>query len=243
MIKAYSLLIILFLPFVIQAQQTTAWIEQLEYLQSGDEELQIENRLRTYLDYDFSSLLVPRTKVLGFIGEHYQRIHINFNSVVKDPVFKNIYQVSGTTVVRGNSCDFKGQIVVEQVREFNNLQYGVDDSYTGDEIKAQGILIGRFFFAENPEQSHVGIFSGIMTTWWCLDSSEQLQYNDLGMIADGYGNNQYVGSWMEYGKLEEKVCNWGEYRIPFSGDLDVGAAEFYVNPDYYDRGWEAFDRH
>jgi hypothetical protein len=35
-------------------------------------------------------------------------------------------------------------------------------------------------------------------------------------------------------------CNWGDYRIPDSGDLDNGAAEFCVNPKYQKNGWENF---
>lgn len=79
-----------------------------------------------------------------------------------------------------------------------------------------------------------------MTLWWYLDKNDSIQYDNLENQSDRFKNNQYVGSWTEYGKLSGKVCNWGEYRIPFSGDLDIGAGEFSVNPKYYEVGWTEF---
>lgn len=47
-----------------------------------------------------------------------------------------------------------------------------------------------------------------------------------------------MGTWTEYNSNEMKCSNWGERRIPFSGDLDIGAGEFSPNPKYFDKGWE-----
>jgi len=57
------------------------------------------------------------------------------------------------------------------------------------------------------------------------------------MSSDEYRNNQYVGTWIDYETKEEKTCNWGEYRIPFSGDLDYGSAQFAPREKYYNKGW------
>jgi hypothetical protein len=118
------------------------------------------------------------------------------------------------------------------------MRYGVDSMYKDAGFKAQGIIIGQYRFSENPEQNHVGIFDGIMTMWWYVDKDGNMNYYDLTKHSDRYKNNQYVGTWTEYGKSNTRPCNWGERRIPFSGDLDIGAGEFSVNPKYEDKGWK-----
>lgn len=112
--------------------------------------------------------------------------------------------------------------------------------YQDSGLVKQGILIGRYVLKENPKQNHSGVFKGIMTLWWYLDKTGEIKYDAIEAHSDSYRNNQYVGSWSEYRKSTPKTCNWGEYRIPFSGDLDIGAGEFSANPKYYNKGWNAF---
>src|SRR5690606_20872594 len=130
------------------------------------------NVLSDYLKYDFSDLLLPRQQVLGYIGTNYQRIKIAFHAVERKSTQPNVYYVSGSTTVSNNKCDFEGTITVEQIREFKQLHYGVDDMYKDHGIKAQGILVGTYRFAENPQQKHVGIFQGVITLWWYLEGNE-----------------------------------------------------------------------
>ncbi|MBM0654943.1 hypothetical protein JMN11_14995 [Capnocytophaga genosp. AHN8471] len=40
--------------------------------------------------------------------------------------------------------------------------------------------------------------------------------------------------------VTRKPCNWGLHRIPCSGDLDYGAAEFSPNEKYYPYGWKDY---
>jgi hypothetical protein len=37
------------------------------------------------------------------------------------------------------------------------------------------------------------------------------------------------------------MCNWGEFRIPYSDDLDIGVGEFLPNPPYLNYGWENYE--
>ncbi|NOQ27719.1 MAG: hypothetical protein GQ564_20335 [Bacteroidales bacterium] len=53
--------------------------------------------------------------------------------------------------------------------------------------------------------------------------------NNIDSYSDSYRNNQHIGIWKPYDSENIKTCNWGNYRIPFSGDLDIGAGEFSVN--------------
>ena len=66
---------------------------------------------------------------------------------------------------------------------------------------------------------------------------DRLLYDDIGRDSDDYSNNQFLGTWTSFRTNANKRCAWGQYRIPHSGDLDIGAAEFSVNPKYINNGW------
>ncbi len=74
-----------------------------------------------------------------------------------------------------------------------------------------------------------------------MNSSSQIFYDNIESESDTYRNNQYVGTWSNYDNLSIKPCNWGECRIPFSADLDLGAGAFSPNPKYFTLGWNEFD--
>ncbi|MFY0608416.1 MAG: hypothetical protein JXR10_16980 [Cyclobacteriaceae bacterium] len=236
-------LLLLLLSTNLWAQQTRDWINSLENPKFPMfNELKSENRLSDYLEFNLTNIINPTSKFLGYIGTDYRRIHVDFNSVTRSENTPNLYFVYGQTTVFKNTCDFEGTITIEQVREFKNMYFGVDNMFENEGIKAQGIAIGKYHFSENPKQQHVGTFEGIMTLWWYLDKDNNIKYYDFNSHSDRYKNNQYIGTWTEYGESDTKTCNWGEHRIPFSGDLDWGAGEFSINPKYYDKGWEEFNR-
>ena len=221
------------------SQQTSDWLNSLENPKDPFfHELKPDNFLTQYLSYDLSELLKPRTEFLGYIGSDYRKIEVAFTSIRRNDNIPNQYYVTGKTIVFKNSCDFEGTITFEQFREFKNMNYGLDSMYANSGFKAQGIAIGKYLFSENAKQSHVGIFEGIITAWWYVDKNGKIQYDNLSPYSDDYKNNQYIGTWSEYGKNSVRTCNWGERRIPFSGDLDIGAGEFSVNPKYLNKGWE-----
>ena len=59
-------------------------------------------------------------------------------------------------------------------------------------------------------------------------------------MADGFYNNQFVGTWTSYKTNSSKKCHWGDFRIPESGDLDSGDGEFIVNEKYAKNGWSNY---
>ena len=69
---------------------------------------------------------------------------------------------------------------------------------------------------------------------------EVATYNKVGSVAAGWINNAMVGDWTSYGKANSKPANWGDGRIPFSEDLDVGTSEFAPNSKYFDKGWKSY---
>jgi hypothetical protein len=225
------------LSFCQEMNNSDNWLKQLENPNRKSDRLKRENSTEKYRIYDFSPFLKPESEFLGFIGSDYRRIMIKFISVRRD-VNPEIYQINGSSLVNNNKCDFTGQITVRQIREFETLHFGVDEKYRDSGIKAQGVLIGDYSLKENKNQAHSGEFSGIMTLWWYIDKDGKLRYDDINSYSDSYRNNQYIGVWKNFTDNEEKTCNWGEYRIPFSGDLDIGAGEFSPNKKYYDKGWK-----
>lgn len=48
----------------------------------------------------------------------------------------------------------------------------------------------------------------------------------IKVVAAGFSNNQFRGSWTSYKTGVSKKCNWGDGRILDSGDLEGGAGEF-----------------
>lgn len=60
------------------------------------------------------------------------------------------------------------------------------------------------------------------------------------LVADGFTNNNFTGTWTSYKSNLSRKCNWGDYRIPESRLLDIGAGQFSVDQKYRKNGWENF---
>lgn len=226
--------------YVLAQQQTANWLLALENPSDPKYRLNRENEIAPFSRYDFSKIMRPQSEFIGFIEPNYQRLNVYFNSIKKSKNNPRLYFVNGATIVKGNRCDFSGTIKLTQIREYRSKHYGVDDEYKSKGIIKQGVTVGLFQFNEDPKQNHVGIFEGVMTVNWYLDRFRKLHYDDIEIGTDPYRNNQYVSTWTQYGKKTSKIANWGEYRIPYSGDLDIGAGEFSVNPKYLENGWRSY---
>ena len=211
------------------------WIRKLEDSGSAGSKPNTKNVIAQYSRYDFSQPIRPQSDFLGFIEPNYQRLNVYFERVSKSKTDPRVYVVKGASVVKGNRCDFTGTIKLTEVREYLR-----DEEYTSQGINRHGIAIGTFRFEEDPKQKHVGVFEGMMILYWYVDQKGRVRYDDMEIGADGYRNNQYVSTWTQYGSKTGKAANWGEYRIPMSGDLDIGDGEFSVNPKYLDNGWRDF---
>lgn len=238
--KINALIILMFLSTSIFGQQPDEWMKMLNNPKDDIDKLGKENLKVDFLKYDFSTLFVPRQEFLGYIGSDYRRLKIFFTSIEKDSSNGDVYNIKGISLVGNNQCDFNGTIKIAQVRVYNTMHYGLDNKYANKGLTSQGVLIGNYEFKENPNQNHSGIFQGIMNLNWYLDKFRILHYDDIEWYSDNYKNNQYAGTWSEYNTTKQKKCNWGERRIPFSGDLDIGVGEFSPNSKYYDKGWADF---
>lgn len=187
------------------------------------------------LTADFTHVLSnSSTAYIGYIGNNYQKFDISLQSVHKSTA--NRYTVTGVTMVRTNRCNFQGTIDVVENRQFSHPTFGLDNSMKG-QFKCRGCTIAKYRFAENAQQKGSGVFVGYLLFYWYETNKGEIVYDDIDDFSDSYSNNQYAGTWQSYATKKSKPCAWGQYRVPNSGDLDVGAAEFSVNPKYARNGW------
>lgn len=174
---------------------------------------------------------IKRAEILGFIGHNYQRFFIHFVSIIKNPTNPYEYLVYGKTKVKEAICSFQGMIIIRQARTYIN---GDIPTYK------QGFATCDVILYEDKKQSSAGSIKGILKSEFMIDSKGQFRYDALSFVADGFSNNQFVGNWTSYETNTKKKCNWGDYRIPECGDLDIGAGEFSVNEKYIKNGWLSY---
>lgn len=197
---------------------------------------------KNILKYDFDSLwtYTDNSAVYGFIGQNYQRIRVKIIAVAKDNNKPDTYTVSGKSMIRNNVCSFQGTIKIVNARTYKKMHWGVDDEYKNKGIKKQGISVAEYSFSENKACIFSGLFEGRLITKWYVDANNQLKYDDIEKESDSYGNNQFAGIWKSYKGEIIKIANWGDYRIPLSGDLDGGVGEFSPIDKYLQFGWQTY---
>jgi len=194
--------------------------------------------------YDYSVIIAPDSiviedlegweekiecgEILGFIGDDYHRFFIHFISVIQNPINPYEYFVYGKTKVKDNVCSYQGTITVKQARIYKR---GDIPGYT------QGFVICDVILFEDKKQPSAGLIKGNLTSYFLIDYKGRFRYDAIAYASDGFSNNQFIGNWTSYTTNISKKCHWGDSRIPESGDLDIGAGEFSVNPKYVENGW------
>lgn len=198
------------------------------------------NQKKQLSKYDFSELFTctDNSVVYGFIGNNYQRIRIKVISVTKDPLKPNTYKVYGKSMVKNNVDEFNGSIVISNISKQKVMSYGVDDEYKNKGFKGEFVVSGTYKLSENPNQNHSGFFEGTFRTGFYLDRKYNVHYDDIDNDSDGYTNNLFIGKWTNYKTGLPETCNWGDYRIPNSGNFDGGAGEFSPMTNDPSLGWQ-----
>lgn len=170
----------------------------------------------------------PEESRFGFIGSNYRRLDVVFVSIIKDENNPLVYRVYGKSRVSANICEFQGTIEISKSFYLSSFEYFAGKG---------GVIAGDYHFYEDRDANHPGVFQGRFVTYWNKDRNDSIVYMQLPAIE---GNNQFAGTWQGYGTSKSLEANWGDSRIPFSADLDVGTSEFGVNRKYQQYGWDSF---
>ncbi len=256
--KQILLIVLTFLSIVLKGQESFYSENYHSFLKSqySDSYIDKGDIKNEICKYDFSTLwLLPgktdidikdagfianRPELKGFIGNDYQRIYIHFIQITKNTDNPCEYYVYGKSNVKGNICDFIGTITIELAREITFAYHEGEDFLVNiNSVKKQGVIICKYNLYENSEQKYSGKFSGLLATSFFIDLNNEIKYNAIKGFSDSYNNNQYLGTWTSYSTEKSKVCNFGEWKIPDSGDLNIGAGEFHPNEKYFDKGWNS----
>lgn len=234
-------IIIGFCSILFSLNTTSSDAQELRFTDILNEEKLIdENVMGKFVDHDFSSLWLQGEYVRGIIGEDYQRIRVKILNVVKNENNPKEYLVYGKTMVRSNICEFIGKITIQEIQETDRDHFGVDDEYIGM-TKTQGLITAAYELFEDKRQEHTGVFLGKLKTKWYLDNNNEVHYDDINAVSDGYFNNSFVGNWKGYHSTKSKICNWADYRVPsVKFGFDIGAGEFSPDEAYANVGWESY---
>jgi hypothetical protein len=208
-----------------------------------------EELLSKLIGFDYSFLWAKNdTVIYGYIGDNYQRLNIKYLVIIKNDENHSKYYIYGKSKVKSNVCQFIGEIELIHIRKISDpekQQLYEEAKRQNDEeaikrfSKQAFILLGKYQFYEDPNQKETGIFKGILRTNFYVDGGKVF-YDDLEIESDNFYNNQFVGIWINYRDGITKRCNWGEYRIPYSGNFDIGVGEFCPNEKYLNNGWNIY---
>ncbi len=168
--------------------------------------------------------------VTGVLGDDFRRIDVYIypDIVRKDSL---TYSMRGRTKAGPNICDFTG------VAKIKNI-YCTGNDDLGRELY---IIIAEYTINEDASQTGSGKFNGIFGAYGYADDDNPglIRVDDLYDMADGYENRTFVGVWRSHRKPETvKRCVWGDYRLPFTFDFDIGDGEMLVNPRYDSPEWD-----
>lgn len=179
------------------------------------------------LRYDYSRVLL-QNDLLGYIGNG-QRLYMHFDTIYKDPVKPQYYHVEGKSKVKQNLCSFTGGITI----------HSFAPNEESDSLIKRYHLKAQYQLNEDVNQRGSGFFAGRLTSDFFI-YRDSICFDEVEGGEDGYNNNQFEGRWTSYRTKISKKANFGVARIPDSGDLDVGTAEFYVTPNKQHLGWESY---
>ena len=172
----------------------------------------------------------PLPDPLGFIGSNYQRFFIHFDSIAF--LGNGAYFVWGRTKMRNHINSFSGTMQIDSVRYFE------PDTFENPCMEECGYIKLSYSFVVEEKKGH-GILEG--KSWYDFIIEErQFHYSTLYIIADGYENGQYQGTYRHPSGRVEK-CNWGHFRIPDSGPLDNGCGVFVPHEKYRRYGWDTYN--
>ena len=233
MMKKFMIALSLCLPISASGQSLA---DSIALLATQELHLDPRNCLSEYSRFDFSKLWAFGVKHFydGFVGDWMQRIRMKFCAVKK--IRPQHYLVSGFVQYESRMWAFRGAIDVYDIRRFNYVREVCDDDYPISKIQAAGVLLGKYSFFLSDSSVLVGNCCGA----WFIDSTSHVRGDYRGDCSDRFINNRFAGTFIQNHPHLNMNMALGDYRIPFSRDLDIGVGEFYPNPKYASKGWQSY---
>ena len=169
---------------------------------------------------------------LGFIGVNRKRLRITFTTIKKSEENKDLYEVEGfSTVMNKNKRTFKGTFTLQSHYRLTAPAFDGDEPLKKGE--AEGFSTFSYTLKEDENLTATGVFKGEMLILWYKAINKKPVYTELFIQSDGSRNYQFFGTWTSYKTKKTSIASWGEYRIPCSGDFDLGEGDFGPNPKYW----------
>lgn len=161
----------------------------------------------------------------------------------RDTIDSTCYYLAGKTRVLGHVNSFKGTLRLRHARELRKLAPNGEAASAQvmqafKSARREGFVLGDYELLESQDQPATGVFRGVVQINWYVDKQDRLHYDYVYGEGDGFCNKQFVGTWTSYDTKKTLRCNWGDFRIPNSGDFDIGAGEFSPADKYLAYGWQ-----
>jgi hypothetical protein len=186
-------------------------------------------------NYDFSNFLLnnevylknettQKPETLGFIGNNYQRFYIKFLWIEKDTKNPKQYLVKGKIMFNDYKANISGTIVLTSNLSNENCS----------------IIKGNYYFHEGPNYEIItAIYEGSLISKYNIPNNK-IEYCINGFGNNDFLNNQFSGTRKDLINNKIEICNWGDYRIPNSSDLDIGTKQFSPNEKYFKNDWASY---
>jgi hypothetical protein len=237
-------------PLNILSQDIDLGIYKLDQLLLSEKSVEPYNLIGDFEDYDFSDLwLTNQNSVLGFSGDNYTRLQIHFLDIKKCKILPTYYSVKGKAKVGSIISEFEGIFKIlfigEADKQIRDEMLSDAMAYNDPELLERAnnprfIIIAEYMLNETRISDQSGIYVGILNTYF-YSRNDSVFYDDKDLeYSDSYSNNLFAGAWINCNGNDEKKCCWGNFRIPDSGDLDIGASEFSPNDKYLKFGWQNY---
>ncbi|MRI63862.1 hypothetical protein EDM00_07655 [Ornithobacterium rhinotracheale] len=190
------------------------------------------------IDNEGHKEVVERGAILGAVGDNYTRWQLDFTSVKKDSQNPYIYNVAGNTKIgNGNFVPFTGTFELIESKVYKKPK---SKNFVIDGVKGKAKF--KVHLDMDKKAKNAGSFDGEFTSKYILTNDNHLLYDGMGFVSDSFNNNYFTGHFTDYKTKKQIPANFGDFRIPNSGDLDIGAAEFSPNKKYIKNGWENYNQ-
>lgn len=175
-----------------------------------------------------------RPEPLGFRGDNFQRFYIHFDTVYK--VSPTVYRMEARSRCKDEICHIHGRILIDSVVTFDECDV-VDDVIK--KLTECGTVYAHYEMEASVGSMPVARLFG-RSSYGYLVHNDSVYYDAMMIVADEYNNNQYAGKWVDLVTNDTLTCNWGDFRIPESKELDGGCGLFIPGEDYYNLGWKPY---